>query len=1193
MLTRILAFELKFWLRGWMVWIFLFVIAAMLFGAATSDNVRVGGALENTNRNAPFVILNYYSMICIITLLMTTAFINGAATRDSHHRTHEIIFSTPLRKWDYLVGRFSGATLVSLLPPAGVTTGMLAGFAAPWLDASRWGPVYWGAHVAGFLLFAVPNTIFSGAVMFAVASLTRSTVASFLGALLLLVAYEVSGAFTNKLETESIAAMLDPFGIQAFTLMTKYWTVAEKNTLAAEASALLLWNRLLWTSAGLAVFLLTGWRFRTQERSGRRKKFFIETIKAPSKAVALPEVKRSFTSAARWSQFRGLLKTEVRGVIRTTSFLVLLAAALLNTIPSLIFNASEGYGVSTFPVTYQVLSILRGNLYVFLVVIVTYFAGVLVWRERDARCDEIHDALPVPAWLYYAAKLCALAAVIAAIQMVAIASGIGVQLYKDYSRIQLDLYAKELLLADYAAFFYLAVLAFFIHCVSPNKYLGYFGYVSFLLLNFFLWIPLDVETRMVKFASLPNYTLSDFYGYAPFLGGLLWFGLYWGGVSVLLALATVVFWPRGQGQGVRHALHEARLRFRGRLAAGAAFVSVAWLPIAGWVFYNTKVENRLITRDQGEQLQADYEKQYKKYEGLLQPRVAAVKYGIALYPERRAFTIRGEEVLENRGSAPIPQLHFSLQRLYDYEIDLPGARLIHNDTRLLYRIYELASPLPPGARMNLRYKVGYEARGFENDVSLIQVVQNGTFFNVRVVPQLGYQPDSELTDRGDRRKLGLPWRPPMPYLLGRCIAACGNSYLSNHSDLVSVDTVVSTSADQIAIAPGSLLREWNQDGRRYFHYKLDRDSLNFYSFISADYAVARQNWNGVKLEVYYHPEHKWNVDKMLNGMARTLDYCTRNFSPYHHRQARILEFPRHSTFAQAYPGTMPYSEAIGFIANLEDPEDIDHVFYITAHEVAHQWWAYQVIGARMEGATLLSETMAQYTALMVMERQYGRDMMRKFLAYEMDKYLSSRGQEKFNEQPLQKVHSEQGYVHYRKGSVVMYYLKEMIGEEAVNHALARFLARFAHKGPPYPTSNHLLDELRAETPRHLPYLIRDLFEEITLFANRAIEAKARKLASGKYEVTLDLESKKLKADPNGNEREVALNDWIEIGAFAKPAEGKKYGRTLYRQRILMNQNRSRHTFLVDREPDQAGIDPFALLIDRVPKDNLKKVELVQ
>jgi ABC-2 type transport system permease protein len=403
--------------------------------------------------------------------------------------------------------------------------------------------------------------------------------------------------------------------------------------------------------------------------------------------------------------------------------------------------------------------------------------------------------------------------------------------------------------------------------------------------------------------------------------------------------------------------------------------------------------------------------------------------------------------------------------------------------------------------------------------------------------------------------------------------------------------VISTSPDQIAIAPGSLVREWRENGRRYFQYQLDHPALYFCSFMSARYEVLRDQWNGVSLEVYYDRDHPWNVPRMMNSLKKSLTYYTTNFGPYYNKQARIIEFPRVARFAQAFAGTMPYSESIGFIANLNNPDDIDMVFYVVAHEMGHQWWAHQVVGANMQGATMLSESLAQYSALMVMEKEYGRDIMRKFLRYEMDNYLRSRGRERLKERPLLTVESQQGYIHYRKASVVLYDLRETIGEDKFDAALRKLIAEHAYTAPPYPTSWALVNALSEQTPPQYQYLIKDLLEEITLFSNRTLDATARKRADGKYDVTLTVETRKFKADPKGSETEVPLDDWIEIGAFAKPDKGRKYGRTLYRDRIHMNQTHGTYTFTVSELPDKAGVDPFNLLIDRVPDDNVKSVTL--
>src|SRR5262249_21032096 len=181
----------------------------------------------------------------------------------------------------------------------------------------------------------------------------------------------------------------------------------------------------------------------------------------------------------------------------------------------------------------------------------------------------------------------------------------------------------------------------------------------------------------------------------------------------------------------------------------------------------------------------------------------------------------------------------------------------------------------------------------------------------------------------------------------------------------------------------------------------------------------------VALEIYYHRGHEYNLDRMMKAMQRSLDYYTVHFGPYPHQSLRIVEFPRYQSMAQGFPTSIPYSESVGFIASVDpkDERDIDYPFYVTAHEVAHHWWADQVIGANVQGATLLSETLAQYSALMVMKQEYGPDRMNRFLKYEMHQYLTGRGDERQKELPLALVEN-QPYIHYNKGSVAMYALQD-------------------------------------------------------------------------------------------------------------------------------------------------------------------------
>jgi ABC-type transport system involved in multi-copper enzyme maturation permease subunit len=1180
-------FEIRYWLRSWMLWIFTFVIAAMIFGATSSDQVQVGEALSNTYRNAPYVIENYYSIIGFLTLLMVTAFVNSAAARDFSHSTYQIIFTTPLRRRDFLLGRFFGATLVSVIPMLGVSVGILVAKYMPWAEPQRWERVIWSAHLKGVFIFAVPNAFFMAAILFTIVVLARNEIFSFLGALLLLTGYGVSAALLSDIERERTAALLDPLGIRTFALATKYWTVAEKNTISLGLSRLMLWNRLLWIGAGGLFLVFACYRFSF---SGRRQRAR-QAQEAPQTAPMSVVPPTSTSRASSWEMYLSSVKIHLTGIFKGTVFALILVAGLLNCVPNMAMNAGEGYGNSALPVTYKILELISGSLYLFIVALITYYAGVLIWKDRDAHMDEIVDSLPTPEWILYAARFTALAAMAMLVQFLALVSGIIVQASYGYHRYQLGLYLNQLFVRDLALFLFLGVLAFFIHALSPNKYVGYFVYVAFLIVNAFIWGPLNVSSKLVQFGSVPNVTYSDMFGDAPYIIAWRWFTLYWILCCGLLAIATVMFWPRGKQSRWAERWRIARLRFSSPWPAFVLVCLVLFAATGAWIFYNTKVLNRLIGPKDQLARQADYEKNYKKFERLPLPRVRSDKYWVDIFPETRNVTIRIAEEFYNPYQRPLTEIHYSLEQSYDTDIQIPGATLAKDDRRLSYRIYRFTTPLQPGESRTAVFTVKSKNRGFEDSVSDTGITQNGTFFNNTVAPVIGYDVWQELTDPNDRRKYGLGEQERMQPLERNCNDHCRDSYFAHHSDWVDLETVISTSPDQIAIAPGSLVREWQENGRRCFDYKLDHPAVHYYSFMSARYEVQREEWNGVKLEVYYDKDHPWNVPRMMKSLKKSLEYYTRNFGPYYHKEARIIEFPRVGHFAQAYAGTMPYSESVGFIANLNHPDDIDMVYYVVAHEMGHQWWAHQVAAADMQGATLLSESLAQYSALMVMEEEYGRDMMRKFLRYEMDNYLRSRGRERHKEQPLLTVEAEQGYIHYRKASVVLYYLKEMIGEEAVNRALRKVIQRYAYNAPPYPTSYVLVDALRGETPPQLQYLIKDLFEDITLFSNRTLDATAAKRADGKYDVTINVETHKFKADGKGNETEVPVGDWIDIGAFAKPAKGRRYGKTLYRDRVHVVNDKSTYTFMTTELPDEAGVDPFLLLIDRVPGDNMKKVTL--
>jgi ABC-2 type transport system permease protein len=351
----------------------------------------------------------------------------------------------------------------------------------------------------------------------------------------------------------------------------------------------------------------------------------------------------------------------------------------------------------------------------------------------------------------------------------------------------------------------------------------------------------------------------------------------------------------------------------------------------------------------------------------------------------------------------------------------------------------------------------------------------------------------------------------------------------------------------------------------------------------------------------------------MKGMKASLTYNSENFSPYQFRQARIIEFPRTGgSFAQAFANTMPFSEGIGFIADVDDTDDsgVDYPFAVTAHEVAHQWWAHQVIGADVMGATLLSESMSEYVSLKVIEKSQGKNKMRTFLKEALDGYLLQRTLERKREKPLM-YNDGQGYIHYQKGSMVLYALSDYVGEKKMNGAIQKFIKKVKFQEPPYATSIEFVNHLREATPDSLQYVIKDMFETITLYKNRVMDAKVTELDNGKFQVDIDFEVAKYRNDEKGKRYfgekigdtisyktdamkkailSVPLADYIDIGIFTEEeVDGEKKEVELYLKKHKITQINNKVSIIVDKKPTEVGVDPYNKLIDTQSEDNRRKI----
>ncbi len=1065
----------------------------------------------------------------------------------------------------------------------GVIAGAILAPAFGWVDPERFGNFYLETFINNYFLIILPNMFFAGTIIFALATKWKSTVISFVGSLVIIIGYIISGALLSDIDNETIAALTDTFGIRAYELSAKYYTSIEKNTLSPSFSGLLILNRLIWTITGMVILTISYLSFSFRAKN-TKSKALEEDEKKSKRTFTLPELNPVYSLKTDWAHFKSFFLINFLNIVKSPSFKILFLFSAIILIVNLLGGA-ESYGLQSYPVTYKVMDTIGLATGIFVIIILVFFSGELIWRDRESKINEVIDATPHTSLISLSAKALSLVSVAILLHAFFILCGICYQLAKGFYRIEPDVYFMDFFYTSLATYIVWSGVMIMIQVLSSNKYIGYF--ISILVV--FLWgkmlLVFDVQSNMLSVGSTPKIRYSDMNGFGPFLEGVTWFNLYWVLFSFVCLLIAGAIWNRGAVSSLKERVQIAKKQIPKNyrlLIVGTVF---CWIAVAGFVFYNTQVLNKYKTSGELEQLAANYEKKYKKYELAKFPKINDIKYSIEIFPYKRDVLVNAAMTLVNESESIIDSIHYTIDPRWEPEIKIPNSELVLDDQDLEYRIYKLAKPIYPGDSIQVEINTKYITKGFENGVEYTRIVNNGTFLNnARFLPLLGYQAANELDDKNTRKKYGLKPKDRMPKLESTCTKNCMRNYMTDgSSDYINVETIISTSGDQIAIAPGSLLKKWKENGRNYFHYKVDHPSMDFYSFISGKYEVKTRKWNDIDLEVYYDKKHPQNVNMMLDAMERSLDYYTQNFGPYMHNQSRIIEFPRYLNFAQAFPGTMPYSEALGFITNLEDEEENNIVDAIISHEMSHQWWGHQVAGADMQGSTMLSESFAEYSSLMTMKSIVKTPMkMREFLKYNHDRYLTGRSNDSGKELPLYKVENQM-HIHYGKGSVILYALQDYIGEAKVNMALRNFLEEFKYRKPPYPTSLDFMKHLEPQVPDSLKYLVNDWFKKITLYDNRLKNASYQKQENGKYLVTMDIKCEKIEADSAGNETPVKLNDWVDVGAFADQEEE----RVLFVKRVKINKAEMAFNFEIDSIPAKLAIDPYHLLIERVYEDNIK------
>ena len=520
-----------------------------------------GAGRGEVHADAPVALFLIITFLNLAGLLITAGVMGHAGYRDYERNVSPLILTCPIGPSAMLLGRFTAGVVALLAVFLGAGLGLLAGRLWPDADPAAFGPVRVSAYFQPYLVSVLPNLIVTGSLFFGLATWRRQRLPVYAACAFLVMSYLLALPLAGSLSSRTLAGLLDPFGITACMQgATQYWTIDQRNANLVPLTGLYLWNRLLWSGLGLFVLGLAIARFRIDAAAGRRRRGATEpaadTRAMPAAAGCIPPAGRRFDGAGSLGQWWSLTRVEFTSTALNVYFLITVLLGALFTLVVGFRTIGQMYDTTTWPVTYTVVENVNDMFSVFVLAVIMY-SGEVVWRDRDRRLAPITDALPVPDWVPFSAKLAALSGALALMQAVVLLCGLIVQAGSGYFRFEPRVYLIGLFvdrLPDYITFCAGALL---VHVLVNNKYTAYVVLtVGFVLMN--LLGKLGVTHTLLRFPETSGLVYSDMNGYGPYPLGFAWFRFYWTAFAVLLVVVTLLFWVRGSETGWRMRLRIAR-----------------------------------------------------------------------------------------------------------------------------------------------------------------------------------------------------------------------------------------------------------------------------------------------------------------------------------------------------------------------------------------------------------------------------------------------------------------------------------------------------------------------------------------------------------------------------------------------------------------------------------------------------------
>ena len=1161
-------------------------IALFLLGALLSSN---GYVIAQVNLNAPYQIAFNVGLISIGCPFVIMFLVTKSLLRDHMYKMESIVFSTTLPKSQFFWTKFAGVFCIATIIITLFLVGFAVGFLSPLLDPERITKFELAPYMITWLVFILPNVFICSSIIFTIGALTKNQIAIFSGAILLYFLYWVASIYFNSpllaqsvpssSNSLSLAALADPFGMSAYFEQTQFWTPFQKNVQIISLTGTLLWNRIFWIAIALIILTFTYVKFSFKIKNTK-------DVKPKPLAVMQEYVPTSYSSVqdnspnylVQWNRYYSLVKSESRQIFKSLPFQVLLFIWIISILISIYERVHQGgiYNDSLYPTTSILLDLIQEP--IFSLLLLMFFSGEIIWKVKELKFDEILESTPTSRLIFLLAKFTTLILLPFIVAVLGSLFCVLFQVFQGYYHFEPLLYLTSTLLFACQFIFY-AIVALLVQSLANSKYLG-IGLFALLMALFSSFISnlIGIEHPMLRLGKLPEISYTDMNGYSRNTKSFMFYLFYWISLGLIFGLVTFKTWSRGKEDNFKTKMRRLIRNWNSWEIASLVISILAFIVLGSIIYYRTNVLNNYQGIEAQLNIRAAYEKKYKKFEELSELVIIDVNTKMDIYPEQNKYEVEVVYILENRTQKEIDQILVT-ERLPLDQLEIEGSESIVYDDYLMSYMIEFNQPVLPGEQRFCKYSVVKKDDGFSPQFSILK---NGSYITQhQFKPTLGYRKSLEIKDNFERSKQGLE---PIE------VESLSDEHLRNHQyhNMVPIHfrTIVSTSKNQIAIAPGDLINQWTESDRSYFEYQSNEKILESIAYFSAKYRTKKIVHKGISIEQFFHSGHEYNIQNTENIAKLALDYCIQNFGLYPYSHLRIAEIPGHWPFGgQAMPGTISMVGDRFYLIDNRDNEAFDLVAKRTIHEIAHQWWGMLLRPKIIEGASLLVEGLAKYTEAVIMEKEFGKGALWQLSESANTKYFSERS---FAEEPEPPIIFEdgEGYLSYGKNLTILLALKEVLGEESLNAVLKDMVYSHRNDMTSTATSIEFYEAImQIAPPQHIHY-IEGLFKKVIVYDLR-IKDISHKLIDEGYEITVSISANRYQSNKQGEEIEIPINEPITLGMFSKhPKQLHKNDALIYLKLHVIDKSNMEFKIVVSELPKYVVLDPFGAKSEKNRLDNL-------